>query len=210
MKSRSVVAVLWSLAVVACASAGPATTVNRPMPRGVVFHGAFDRFPIAGSSEREIGQSLRAAGVREGGFLGHYRASWRWRYQIVEGGAKAGCRFNNVRIDIESAIRIPEWQQPPDAPAQLVTEWQTFNAALDDHEREHERLNIQMAGDLVRRLEQMSDLSCRQLQLDGDRLAKEQVAQMNARQAKFDADTNHGANAGVRWPPAPPPPPATG
>lgn len=181
--------------------------VNRPMPRGVVLQGAFDRFPIEGNTEREIGQSLQAAGVREGGFIGHYSARWRASWRYVEGGVKAGCRLEAVRIDLESRIRIPEWRRPSNAAPELVTKWQTFSTALDNHEREHERIAITMAGDLVRQLERMQDLSCRQLGQDANGAFRELARQMQERENKFDVETRHGIATGVRWPPPPPNPP---
>jgi predicted secreted Zn-dependent protease len=112
--------------------------------------------------------------------------------------------LTGIRIDFESTIRVPEWRKPADAPAELVTAWQSYIAALDDHEREHERIALTMAGDLVQRLERMSDLSCRQLGVDARREAETMSQRMQERQAQFDRDTQHGATQGVRWPPTTP------
>jgi predicted secreted Zn-dependent protease len=194
-------------ALAAAACRGPSPGVTRPAPRGVVIQGSIQRYSVAGRTEAEIAASLAEAQRREGGFAGHYRAFWRYNYRYLQNaevgrGATAGCRIADVRIDLQSIIREPDWQQPPDAPAALVGEWQTFFAALEDHEREHERIAVEAAGSLVETLERMREMDCYQLAAMAEREGRRLSDVMQERQAQLDRDTQHGATMSVRWPPS--------
>jgi predicted secreted Zn-dependent protease len=181
-----------------------AQLVSRPMPRGVVFAGNVERFPVGGSSIEEITASLRSAIGAEGGVMGHYAVSWRYTYQLTNASSKAGCRPQNVRVDMQARIRVPDWKVSPDAPEDVSKAWETFQTALENHLREHENLSIRAAGDFVQRLERMSDMSCRTLGLDVQREARAQGERLQQRQRKLDEDTQHGTKGGARWPPPPP------
>jgi predicted secreted Zn-dependent protease len=188
------------LPALACSS-GPRPSVSRPMPAGVVVRGSIDRYSIEGASVQEITRSLREARQREGGFAGHYRARFRWTYNLSEAGIRAGCRVTNIRVELESLIRSPEWKQPSGAAEDLVKAWQTYSTALEDHERQHENIAIRAAGDLVQRLQRLTDLSCRQLRLDVQREGTAMSQAMQERQVALDDETRHGATTGARWPP---------
>lgn len=203
MRRRVAVLILAGLA-------GPAALaaqgiVNRPMPRGVVVQASVERFPVSGSSIEEITAGLRSAVNAEGGFMGHYAVSWRYSYRMGDGASKAGCRLQDVRVDMQTRIRVPDWKASPDAPEEVARAWETFQAALENHVREHENNAIRSAGDFVQRLERMTDMSCRQLQLDVQREARSASERLQDRQRKLDEDTQHGVKQGARWPPQPPP-----
>lgn len=170
--------------------------VSRPIPRGVVVAANVERYPVTGSTIEEISASLRQSGT-----LGHFSVSWRYNYQPTTASGKAGCRLVNVRVDMQTRIRVPEWSVSGDATPELAKAWETFAAANENHVREHENIAIRNAGDLVNRLERMTDMSCRQLQLDVQREARSATDRLQQRQQKLDADTEHGAKQGVKWPP---------
>jgi len=179
---------------------------SRPMPRGVVVQASIERYPVSGTSLDEITAGLRGALSQEGGFLGHYFVSWRYNYSIGEGvNGKAGCRLANVRVEMQTKVRAPDWKSDPGTPDDVASAWITFSTSFEDHLREHENIAIRTAGDFVQKLERMTDMSCRQLSLDVQREAKSASERLQQRQQKLDADTKNGAAKGARWPPAPPP-----
>lgn len=193
----SALGALWIL----CASCGGSRPgVTRPMRRGVVVQGSIQRYPIAGRTMQELGRALRDAQTAEGGYVGHYSARWRYRFRFAPIG-QAGCRLMDVRIDLESIIRIPEWSRPEGVADSVATAWQSYIDALDDHEREHERIAVDGAGDLVYALEQLRELSCNQLGVEAERRARQAAETMQDRQARLDRDTRHGATTGATWPP---------
>lgn len=170
---------------------------SRPMPRGVVVAANVERYPVSGSTMEEIGASL----AQSGPIRGHYFVSWRYSYQPTTQSSKAGCRLVNVRVDMQTRIRVPDGSVSGDAPADLAKAWETYAAAFENHVREHENIAIRNAGDLVNRLERMTDMSCRQLQLDVQREAKSATDRLQQRHLKLDQDTEHGARTGAKWPP---------
>ena len=177
----------------------------RPMPRGVVVQASMERYPVSGTTVDEITQSLRGALDQEGGFLGHWQVGWRYGYRFGDNvSSKAGCRTQNVRVDMQTKVRVPDWKASLETPAEVADAWAKFTLSLEDHIREHENIAIRTAGDFVQKLERMTDMSCNQLRLDIDREARSMTDRLQERHRKLDADSKHGAAAGARWPPLPP------
>ena len=179
------------------------------MPRGVVVQASIERYPVSGTTVEEISHSLRGALDQEGGFIGHWWVGWRYSYRFGDGvSAKAGCRTQNVRVDMQTKVRVPDWKAAAETPPDVAAAWQKYTLALEDHIREHENIAIRTTGDFVQKLERMTDMSCTQLRLDIEREARSTSDRLQERHRKFDADTRQGVGAGARWPPLPPPPPA--
>lgn len=170
------------------------------MRRGVVITGSIQKYPIQGSTVQELGRALSAAARAESGFVGHYSSRWRYGYRFSPVGT-SGCRLTQVRVDLESIIRIPEWQRPEGVADSVAAAWQAYSDALEDHEREHERLAVDGAGDLVHALEQLRELSCDQLRVEAERRGWQASEAMQAAQARLDRETRHGATTGATWPP---------
>jgi len=162
--------------------------------------GSTQTYAVTGGTISEIGASLRRSAQAEGGFVGHYEARWRYRYDFSPIG-QSGCRLANVRIDLHSTIRIPQWERPAPVADSVAAAWQRYIDALDDHEREHERIAVNVAGDLVYALEQLRELSCEQLRVEAERRAREFSNRMQEAQLQLDRDTRHGAATGAAWPP---------
>ncbi|MCI3953022.1 MAG: hypothetical protein K0R53_2520 [Burkholderiales bacterium] len=179
----------------------------RPMPRGVVVQASIERYPVSGATVDQITYALRGALDQEGGFLGHWFVNWRYSYRFGENvSAKAGCRTQNVRVDMQTKVRVPDWKTSSEATPEVSAAWEKFTLALEDHIREHENIAIRTAGDFVQKLERMTDMSCTQLRLDIEREARSITDRLQERHRKLDADSKHGAAAGARWPPVPPAP----
>ena len=175
-----------------------------PAP-GVVPMLSVERYRVEGSAATEIVRSMAAAARESGGFMGYHTWNLRYSYRTQDSGGR--CRFSNVRIEVSSQMRVPEWQRPPDPPAELVAQWEAFSTALDDHERGHRQIAFDGAGEISRRLRDLQDMSCSSLQVEGDREARRLLAQTGERQRQFDTETQHGTGTGAVWPPRPQPPP---
>jgi hypothetical protein len=81
----------------------------RPMPRGVVVQASIERYPVSGATVDQITYALRGALDQEGGFLGHWFVDWRYSYRFGENvSAKAGCRTQNVRVDMREARSVSD------------------------------------------------------------------------------------------------------
>lgn len=177
----------------------------RPMPRGVVVQSSIERYPVMGATVEQITYSMRGALDQEGDFFGHWSVGWRYSYRFGDNvSGKAGCRTQNVRVDMQTKIRVPDWKTSAEAQPEVAAAWEKFTLAMEDHIREHENIAIRTAGDLVQRLERMTDMSCNQLRLDIEREARSMTERLQERHRKLDTDTRQGALAGARWPPPQP------
>lgn len=175
---------------------------SRPMPRGVVVQSSIERYPVSGATIDQITYALRGALDQEGGFAGHWSVGWRYSYRFGENvSSKAGCRTQNVRVDMQTKVRVPDWKTSSEAAPEVTAAWEKFTLALENHIREHENIAIRTAGDFVQRLERMTDMSCTQLRLDIEREARSIGERLQERHRKFDADSRQGVSSGARWPP---------
>lgn len=200
-RPRTALSLLLVLPALAGAQGDPKP---RPMPRGVVVQASIERYPVSGATVDQITYALRGALDQEGGFVGHWFVNWRYSYRFGENvSAKAGCRTQNVRVDMQTKVRVPDWKTSSEATPEVSAAWEKFTLALEDHIREHENIAIRTAGDFVQKLERMTDMSCTQLRLDIEREARSITDRLQERHRKLDADSKHGATAGARWPPVP-------
>ena len=199
MRLRRALTLILVLPALAGAQGAPKP---RPMPRGVVVQASIERYPVSGATIDQITYSLRGALDQEGGFAGHWSVGWRYGYRFGDNvSSKAGCRTQDVRVDMQTKIRVPDWKTSSEAAPEVSAAWEKFTLALEDHIREHENIAIRTAGDFVQKLERMTDMSCQQLRLDIEREARSMGDRLQERHRKFDADSKHGATAGARWPP---------
>jgi predicted secreted Zn-dependent protease len=186
------------LLVTAC---GPKIHTTIPLPAGVVIVGSTQRYPVVGATASQILRSMRERAPRPGGgsFLGYHSYNLRWAYRMASAGLS--CHFTDVRVEIHTLIQLPEWQRPPDAPAALIEQWNSFSAALDEHERGHERIAVEGAGEMARMLRDVQDMTCSALETEANRRARALSESVRQREVQFDAETQHGVRTGARWPP---------
>lgn len=158
-------------------------------------------YRVAGSTATELRRSMLSGGPKEDGGAWYGYTTWhvRWRYDYVP--VSEGCRIQEVDVNFRSRVRLPRWDPPDEADAQLVSEWRAFVAALREHEYGHRDIGARAARDILRRLRSLRLDRCDGMEDRASTLAHRILERYREREDGYDRRTNHGEQQGAVWPP---------
>lgn len=150
-------------------------------------------YDLKGTTFDELCTSLQRDGpVDERGVVRvgatHWKFSWRWP-------PKDGLvQYANTEILSKITVLLPRWHESAQAPAELVQRWRVYEAALVAHEAQH----AQFAADTSRQLNALfQSLPPHTPESEAEERAQRLLTALRARDARYDATTNHGRSEGV-------------
>lgn len=183
-----------------CAGPPPPAGVG-PLPPGVTAFQNEVRYAVEGASVDGIAASLRARGpdTPDGRFAGGHRWQLEWRGGFERAGGM--CGFRDLRVHVRGTTTVPEWRRPAGADSALAAAWTRFLDALRAHEAGHWRIALEGGGAMREQLAAMRRPRCDDLAADARLEGERIVAATDARQARYDDDTDHGLRDGAAWPP---------
>lgn len=166
-----------------------------PRPPRVTVEVRYATYEITAPTLAEIRAQLRASGPAVGARRWEGRTAahinWTYRYDVPGRGT---CRLRDPRAHVRVEITMPEWKPPVEPNEEAKRWWSRYHAALLEHERGHGRIAIAGAGRAVRALELASESTrCDELGARANADARRAIADLPARQAAFDRETQHGA-----------------
>ena len=83
----------------------------------------------------------------------------------------------------------------------MVADWDTYYAALFDHELGHRNLGSRAAAEIENQVLNMGTRdSCEQLESDANEIGKSVIARYSRFEKDYDLTTNHGLNTGAVFP----------
>jgi len=187
----------------ACAGPPPPIGVG-PLPPGVTAYANEVRYAVDGTSVEGIAASLRgrAPVTPEGRFVGHHRWQLEWRGDFARSAGM--CGFRRLQVHVRGTTTVPEWRRPPGADSALVGSWDRFLAALRAHEAGHWRIALAGGGEMRDRLAALRRPRCEDLEVEARLEGERIVAATDARQSRYDDETDHGHRDGAAWPPPEP------
>jgi predicted secreted Zn-dependent protease len=103
------------------------------LPRDVSVDVIERPYTIRGRTAQELLQQMMQLGP--GGFVS-FPYFYEWRFSAEESrtaiaGNRSGmCRVRDFEVAFDITAAYPVWEQPPDAPAQLVAAWDEFRSQL--------------------------------------------------------------------------------
>lgn len=154
-------------------------------------------YPISGSTAQELVAQMKALGPAQHDgrrFPGGARWNIDWQYRSTQHGAR--CRIGQLRVNLESTITLPHWQQHAQADSELAAEWDTFLAQLDVHEQGHVQHGVEAAEQIHQALTGMTG-SCSTLAEQANQRGVQIIEQYNQRDLEYDEQTRHGATQGA-------------
>lgn len=196
---RRWVGLVLALAAAACATAerdlaGP----GMPLPRGVRLSVVESPYPVTGTTEEEIGRSLREGGP--GAFFGSFewdmRSRWQWS------STPRGCVMREVEITVLARLVMPDWADRTGAPAEVRGSWDRFREALRGHERGHYENVARAARALHRELMRLEVQNCAFMRAAARDLHERTLRRWKDVDRTYDEETQHGRTQGAVWPPA--------
>lgn len=152
-------------------------------------------YTVQGLTYEALSQSLTANGPK--GF--HGLASWGIAYEYTTKKVRDGCQMEAVRVKVSGNILMPRWSDEPAAPPDLQRRWSTYSAALKQHEDGHIQHGRELAMLVKERLLGLGAVPCEQMKALTEGVFQRLAANLKARDAEYDARTQHGATQGARF-----------
>lgn len=189
----------WRLALVVWLSAACAFFQNdgatSPTPLPVdLAEAVIDYYDIHGDTEDELRLELDRLGpLTDDGHRWDARTEWyiAWRWSKNLDGT---CRLSEATVSYEITVTLPRWSPPAEASAELVAKWQRYFRSLVTHERGHVAIVLNYVPQV--RAAVQGAASCEA----ANEAAQAVLATVRQKNAQYDAETQHGATQGARFP----------
>jgi predicted secreted Zn-dependent protease len=162
---------------------------------------AIEYYRIQGATARELREQINRLGpVSEAGVRGdaytEYRVSWTFSLRMND---RHHCAADNVQVDLRVRMFLPQWDQPPDASAELIRTWDQFSTVLREHEDGHYRLAIDASWKVREALRSRTHAAgCDALKARLNDMANDVLARYRRKQADYDQRTDFGRAQGTR------------
>jgi predicted secreted Zn-dependent protease len=156
-------------------------------------------YPVTGDDLRAIHLSLRQSQPRRsaGGYDGLAVWNINWRFSASQNGSV--CRLATFTTTTTINITLPRWVAPTNASAAVRAEWDRYIRALGQHEYGHAQYALAAAGEMQRRLKEVSeDGSCEGLKQRVNSFCQAIVQKYKQLDSAYDERTDHGRNEGAR------------
>jgi predicted secreted Zn-dependent protease len=155
-------------------------------------------YDVTGVDGGALSASLAQRGPK--GF--HGLTDWEFRYDYRVAPTPEGtCRVTGVRTSVTGRILVPRWVDEPKAPKALREAWSTYMDALMKHEEGHMATGQSLTRALQSDIGAATGPDCKTLRADVERLAQGLIDGHQARDQRYDAETQHGATQGARFTP---------
>ncbi|HEX5101320.1 MAG TPA: DUF922 domain-containing protein [Polyangiaceae bacterium] len=175
---------------------GPSRTCEDPLDTVDVSRleasEAFEPYTVTGSTANQIRQSINQnRGMDYDAYTSWYVG---WQYDDCDG--------NGLVVTANVTYQYPEWTPPASDATELSESWDTYMDALFCHEYGHAKNGLDCANDVFTALSAIdAGGDCSKLLADAEAEFQAIIDEYNARDIQYDADTDHGATMGARFPP---------
>ncbi|MBD0337574.1 MAG: DUF922 domain-containing Zn-dependent protease [Cyanobacteria bacterium Co-bin13] len=160
-------------------------------------------YPISGSSAAQLRRQMTQQGPFEPSEGRRYdaRTEWlvQWSYRYNR--ASNRCSVDSLATKVDVTITYPQWTPSSAAPRSLVSEWQRYMTALQNHEDGHKDNGIAAGRDILYALKQLPAYpSCQALDNAANVASQTIIRRYNQRDLDYDHTTNHGSSQGAVFP----------
>jgi predicted secreted Zn-dependent protease len=186
-----------SLLVLSCSAiAATVEPVNTPpakieaveIPNATIIY-----YDITGSTEDELRAQLNTLGpVGYDGYKGDATTEWfiRWNWP---GYGSSTCDLAAADISYEIKVVFPRWTPTTDASPDLIAKWATYTKVLAEHEKGHVDSVLKNFPAVV---DAIKGATCE----TADSVGNEFLNELRQFDVEYDAETQHGATQGARFP----------
>jgi len=180
----------------AAGSGGGLTTCAAPLSVGNVANlkasEQVDTYAIMGNTANALRSSINANRGHE------YDAQTDW---YIEWSVK-NCATPQWTVTLTIDYSMPNWDVPAGADPTLVAQWRTYLSALYCHEYGHGKLGLDCANRIYDDFANVSGNSdCSVVTNAAKARFQAILSDCQAKEADYDAQTNHGATMGAVFPP---------
>jgi predicted secreted Zn-dependent protease len=193
------------LLVVACSSVPVATTnviafatataTLSPITLGEVTipNAKMEYYDIAGATEGDLRAEMNVKGpVGYDGYKGDATTKWfiRWTWP---GFGTFFCTLNAASVSYQITVIFPRWKPPANEPPALITKWTNYASAVAEHEKGHVDFVVANYPSVLTAIQRAT---CE----TAEAAAQAALQPIRQHDIDYDAETNHGATQGARFP----------
>lgn len=150
-------------------------------------------YDISGSTQDELRTQLNTLGpVGFDGYKGDATTNWfiRWNWP---GYGTSTCNLSAAIISYDIKVIFPRWIPPADASPDLIAKWENYSKLLAEHEKGHVDSVIENFPAVV---DAIKGATCE----TADSVGTEFLNKIRQFDIDYDAETQHGATQGARFP----------
>jgi predicted secreted Zn-dependent protease len=118
----------------------------------------------------------------------NWRINWGW-----DGYGNSSCDLTTANVTYSIEVTMPRWQAPQDASPELITKWNNYIQALAEHEKGH-------VDNIVANYKSVEDAIKNATCDTAEAAAQAALDPIRQYDIDYDAETNHGATQGARFP----------
>lgn len=162
------------------------------------------RYAIKGDTSRELFTQMAKVGPFDETSGKRYQGLTFWTARWTFGMARLAdgrCGLDDVKIELEVLMTLPEWHAKRHADPRLEQGWPGYLAALTGHEMGHRANGVKAAfgvRDVLAAMPPMQD--CEALAAAANTSATAVLGDYRKADVEYDRQTDHGAKQGLRLP----------
>lgn len=151
-------------------------------------------YDVTGRTSTELISSMEKNGPN--GYWAYTDWYVNWEYPFASG--PDGFATGPVRVQADVTIKLPRWDPPTGVSADLVARWDRMVTALRAHEEGHRDIGFSTGSKVLAVLEALPAYTSKEaLELAANNAANAIVGDGQARDASYDASTDHGESQGA-------------
>ena len=159
-------------------------------------------YEIEGLTAEQLRDQMNQLG-RKDEYGNHWDAytEWyiTWLYPYAQNAE--GCSIGEIEIEVEVTFEFPRWNASASASPDLITKWDDFLNALQNHEDGHYAIAIDAACEILVAINSLSSYpSCLSLDETVETTTEQILDLYRERETDYDRDTEHGRSQGVSFP----------
>jgi predicted secreted Zn-dependent protease len=124
---------------------------------------------------------------------------FNWKYTTRE--SRDACAITQLEVDVIITVTLPQHDNPARLEPAVLDRWQQYLEALQQHEQSHVDHALEAVHELEKRLGEIAPQArCREIDDAVDRVGREVLDAMTARDEAFDRATRHGMDTREAFP----------
>jgi predicted secreted Zn-dependent protease len=154
----------------------------------------FEYYDVTGRTSTDLITSMEKNGPE--GYWAY--TDWHVNREYPCASGPDGYKTGPVQVEADVTITLPRWDPPTGVSADLVARWDRLVTALRAHEEGHRDIGFTTGRKVLAALEALPAYTSKEaLELAADNAANAIVSDGQARDASYDASTDHGESQGA-------------
>jgi predicted secreted Zn-dependent protease len=189
----------WIVGFAAAVTAAPSLAAQTTPKPSVVEKATIEYFNVRGSTVAAVSAELNRLSPRQDGRPVYGKYQYAFRYDYTTRVTAGGCE-PIVTVGLTSTTMLPKWIDVSAGDSATQRQWSYFLNNLTVHENGHRTIALSIANGMQQSMSAIRAPSCAGLDAGLRAESNNRVAEADAEQIRYDAESNHGVKQGAIWP----------